>query len=78
MTSNNPIPAGMAEAINTLHAIVRRIEAGETSAVLLIELNADGSAQTCALGDILTDRYRAAGIATALAHNVLNAQEAQP
>ncbi|WP_347278880.1 hypothetical protein [Plasticicumulans sp.] len=78
MTSNNPIPAGMAGAIDTLHAVAQRFESGETSGAVLIELHPDGSADRWALGSVLSDRYRLAGIATALAHAALNAQEAQP
>ena len=78
MTSNNPTPAGMAEAITTLRAVAQRFESGETSGAVLIELHPDGSADRWALGSVLSDRYRLAGIATALAHGALNAQEAQP
>ena len=78
MTSNNPTPAGMAEAITALRAVAQRFESGETSGAVLIELHPDGSADRWVLGDALSDRYRLAGIATALAHGALNAQEAQP
>ena len=74
MTSNNPIPAELAEAINTLHAIARRIEAGEVTGVMLLAIEPDGSAVRHLMGSAMADRHHAAGMALQLAHDVLRTE----
>lgn len=60
-TTNHPATA----AAELLRAIAGRIEAGETTAVLLIEQAADYSASVQAFG--INDAYRLAGFALRLA-----------
>ena len=75
MTSNHgntATPAtAQAEAIATLHGIVRRIEAGEVVGVMALAVEPDGSAVRHLLGTVREDRHRAAGLALQLASDVL-------
>ena len=61
----------MARAIDTLHGIVRRIEAGEVTGVMMLAIEPDGSAVRHLLGSVREDRHRAAGLALQLASDVL-------
>ena len=63
--------ADMAGAIDTLHGIARRIEAGEVAGIVLIAIEPDGSAVRHLLGSVREDRHRAAGLALQLASDVL-------
>lgn len=73
MTTANRITAAadMARAIDTLHGIVRRIEAGEVVGVMALAVEPDGSAVRHLLGTVREDRHRAAGLALQLASDVL-------
>ena len=75
MTSSNrntTAPAtAQAATIAALHGIVRRIEAGEVTGILLIAVEPDGSAVRHLLGSVREDRHRAAGLALQLASDVL-------
>ena len=63
--------ADMAPAIAALHGIVRRIEAGEVTGVMMLAIEPDGSAVRHLLGSVREDRHRAAGLALQLASDVL-------
>ena len=63
--------ADMAPAIAALQGIVRRIEAGEVTGILLIAVEPDGSAVRHLMGSVREDRHRAAGLALQLASDVL-------
>ena len=54
-----------------LHGIVRRIEAGEVTGVMMLAIEPDGSAVRHLLGSVREDRHRAAGLALQLASDVL-------
>ena len=63
--------ADMAPAIAALHGIVRRIEAGEVTGVMMLAIEPDGSAVRHLLGSVREDRHWAAGLALQLASDVL-------
>ena len=63
--------ADMAPAIAALHGIVRRIEAGEVTGVMMLAIEPDGSAVRHLMGSVREDRHRAAGLALQLASDVL-------
>ena len=64
----------MARAIDTLHGIVRRIEAGEVAGIVLIAIEPDGSAVRHLMGSAMADRHHAAGLALQLASDVLRTE----